>query len=116
MIRRSCHSAVRLDDGEPLVGLPAVGTGQRRGSGDHGANRSAVSGSALLWLAPHGGVAGNPGPPGQPQAGPATNPDISPESGIATGRVLAGPERRALGSLRGTPVLSVRLLRVCDGV
>src|SRR6266446_7443445 len=47
--------------------------GQRRGSGDHGANRSAVSGSALLWLAPYGGVAGNPGPPGQPQAGPATN-------------------------------------------
>src|SRR5882724_12688910 len=69
----SCHPAVRLADGEPLVGLPAAGTGQRRGSGDHGADRSAVSGSALLWLAPHGGVAGNPGPPGQPQAGPATN-------------------------------------------
>ena len=47
------------------------GRGRRGGSCDHGLNRSAVSGSALLWLAPDGGVAGDPRPCRQPQTGPA---------------------------------------------
>src|SRR6266851_10472597 len=57
----SCHPAVRLDDGEPLVGLPAAGAGQRRGSGDHGADRSAVCGAAVLRLTPHDGVVATQG-------------------------------------------------------
>lgn len=32
--------------------LPGGGSGQRRGSCDHGADRPAVFGAALLWLAP----------------------------------------------------------------
>src|SRR5262249_61897884 len=47
----------------PLVGVPQAG----RGSCDHGADRSALSGSALLRLAPDGGVAGTPRPSRQPQ-------------------------------------------------
>src|SRR5215475_442963 len=42
----------------PLVGVPQAGWGQRGGSCDYGADRSALSGPALLRLAPDGGVAG----------------------------------------------------------
>src|SRR5712671_3517900 len=53
-----------------LCGVPQTGRGRRGGSCDHGLDRSAVSGSALLWLAPDGGVAGDPRPCRQPQTGP----------------------------------------------
>src|SRR5215472_15372941 len=43
------------------VGLPEAGRGQCRGSGNHGADRPAVPGAALLRLAADGGVAGDPG-------------------------------------------------------
>src|SRR5262249_15053943 len=55
----------------PLVGVPQAGWGQRGGSCDYGADRSALSGPALLRLAPDGGVAGNPRLSCQPQAGAA---------------------------------------------
>src|SRR5438477_4326311 len=41
----------------PLVSVSQAGGGQRRGSCDYGADRPAVSGPALLWLAPDGGMA-----------------------------------------------------------
>src|SRR5439155_18900006 len=42
-------------------GLPGGGSGQRRRSYDHGSDRPAVSGAALLWLAPNDGVVGTQG-------------------------------------------------------
>ena len=41
--------------------------------------RSALSGPALLWAAPDGGMAGNPRPSRQPQAGAA------PDAAVGTG-------------------------------
>ena len=41
-------AAMPVAGGVALFGLPEVGRGQRRGSRDHGADRPAVSGSALL--------------------------------------------------------------------
>src|SRR5438477_13070781 len=55
----------------PVFGLPPASRGQREGPRDHGAYRSAVPGSAVLRLAADGGVAGDPGPCRQPQAGAA---------------------------------------------
>src|SRR5215831_13631514 len=57
----------------PLVGVPQAGRGQRGGSCDYGADRSALSGSALLWLAPDGSMAGDPRPSRQPQAAAASD-------------------------------------------
>src|SRR5512133_2973427 len=57
-------TAMPVAGGVALGGLPQAGRGQRRGSRDHGADRPAVSGSALLRLAPHVGVARDPGPCG----------------------------------------------------
>jgi transposase-like protein len=54
---------------QPGVGLPPPGSGQRRRSPADGTDRPSVLGAALLRLAPHGGVAGHPGFPRQPQAG-----------------------------------------------
>src|SRR5262249_29946837 len=53
------------------VGLPEAGRGQCRGSGNHGADRPAVPGAALLRLAADGGVGGDPRPRGKPQTGAA---------------------------------------------
>src|SRR5205085_1772381 len=47
-------TAMPLAGGVARGGLPQAGRGQRRGSCDHGADRSAVSGPALLRLAPDG--------------------------------------------------------------
>src|SRR5215475_6559351 len=47
--------------------LPPAGPGQRGRLHDHGADRSAVPGAAVLWLAADGGVAGDTGPCRQPQ-------------------------------------------------
>src|SRR5713101_6016483 len=55
----------------PFFGLPPASRGQRGGLRDHGADRSAVPGSAVLRLAADDGVAGDPGPCCQPQAGAA---------------------------------------------
>ena len=60
-------------------GLPPAGRGQRGRLHDHGADRSAVSGAAVLRLAADGGVAGDPGPCRQPQTGPA--PDAARRPG-----------------------------------
>src|SRR5262247_632234 len=55
----------------PLVSVPQAGRRQRRGSCDYGAARSELSGSALLWLAPDGGMAGDPRSCRKPQTGAA---------------------------------------------
>src|SRR6266403_5609109 len=54
-----------------LISVPQAGRGRRGGSCDYGADRSALSGPALLRLAPDGGMAGDPRPSRQPQAGAA---------------------------------------------
>src|SRR6201989_1952151 len=76
----------------PLVSVPQAGGGQRRGSWDYGADRSALSGPALLWLAPDGGMAGDPRPSRQPQAGAA------PDAAAGTGGDLPAPEYKQAGS------------------
>src|SRR5256885_16904364 len=43
-----------------LVSVSQAGRGRRGGSCDYGADRSALSGPALLRLAPGGGMAGGP--------------------------------------------------------
>src|SRR5260370_12564881 len=70
----------------PLVSVPQAGRGQRGGSCDYGADRSALSGPALLWVAPDGGMAGNPRPSRQPQAGAA------PDAAVGTGGDLPAPQ------------------------
>src|ERR1700737_4711068 len=56
-----------------FFGLPPASRGQRGGLRDHGADRSAVPGAAVLRLAADGGVAVDPGPCRQPQTGPASD-------------------------------------------
>src|SRR5215475_1090655 len=90
----------------PLVGVPQAGWGQRGGSCDYGADRSALSGPALLRLAPDGGVAGNPRPSRQPQAGSA------PDAAAGTGGDLPAPEYEQTRS--GTQDLSVPAARARD--
>src|SRR6516225_7898760 len=65
-----------------LVSLPQAGRGQCGGSCDYGADRSAVSGPALLRLAPDGGMAGNPRPDRQPQAGSAPDAAAGSDSNL----------------------------------
>src|SRR4029077_20187056 len=67
-------TAVPVVGGDALFGLPAAGRGRREGPVDHGVDRPALSGPAVLRLAPDGGMAGHPGSPGQPQAGPDARP------------------------------------------
>src|SRR6516165_2427024 len=69
----------------PLISVSQAGSGQRRGSCDYGADRSALPGPALLWLAPDGGMAGDPRPSRQPQAGAA------PDAAAGTGSDLPAP-------------------------
>jgi transposase len=68
-----------------LVNLPGAGRGQCGRSCDYGADRSALSGSALLRLAPDGDVAGNPQSSRQSQAGAA------PDAAAGTGGDLSTP-------------------------
>src|SRR5215510_5887815 len=90
----------------PLVSVPQAGGGQRRGSCDYGADRSALSGPALLWLAPDGRMAGDPGPSRQPQAGAA------PDAAAGSGGDLPAPEYEQAGS--GAQDLSVPAARARD--
>src|ERR1700736_2110498 len=55
-------AAMSVAGAAPLVGVPQASRGERGGSGDHGADRSAVCGPALLRLAPDAGMAGGPKP------------------------------------------------------
>src|SRR5258706_2771629 len=52
-----------------LISVPQAGRGRRGGSCDYGADRSALSGPALLRLAPAGGLAVDPTTTRQPPAG-----------------------------------------------
>src|SRR6516165_7068713 len=90
----------------PLISVSQAGSGQRRGSCDYGADRSALPGPALLWLAPDGGMAGDPRPSRQPQAGAA------PDAAAGTGSDLPAPEYEQAGS--GTQDLSVSAARAHD--
>src|SRR5205807_6820363 len=49
--------AMSVAGAAPLVSVPQAGRPQRGGSCDYGADRSALSGPALLRLAPDGGMA-----------------------------------------------------------
>src|SRR6202030_3880077 len=84
--------AMPVAGGVALGSLPEAGRGQRRGSCDHGADRSAVSGSALLRLAADGGVVGDAGPCRQSQTGP------TPDAAAGTGGDLSTPEHEQTGS------------------
>src|SRR5215468_1357251 len=85
-------AAMSIAGAAALVGVPQAGRGQRGGSGDHGADRSAVSGPALLWLAPDGGMAGDPGSCGEPQTGPTV------DAAVGSGGDLSTPEHEQAGS------------------
>src|SRR3954447_4330736 len=76
----------------PIVSIPQVGGGQRGGSCDYGADRSALSGPALLWLAARGGMAGDPRPSRQSQAGAA------PDAAAGIGGDLPASEHEQAGN------------------
>src|SRR5438067_2452345 len=78
--------AMPVAGGSPLVSVPQAGGGRRRGSCDYGADRSALSGPALLWLAPDGSMAGDPRPSRQPQAG------ATPDAAAGTRGNLPAPK------------------------
>src|SRR5215469_9073770 len=84
-----------------LFALPPAGRAQRGRSCDHGADRSAVSGPALLRVTPDGGMAGDPRPCRQPQAGAA------PDAAARAGGDLPAPEHSRRQGTRSTPISSV---------
>ena len=92
--------------GLALFNLPPAGRGQRGGSSDHGTDRPAVSGPALLRLAPDGSLVGNTRPPGQPQAGPAADAVDGAGGGLS-----AAEHEQAGGRAQG---LSLSAGRVVD--
>src|SRR5215472_11297935 len=99
-------AAMPVAGGVALFAVPEAGRGQRRGSGDYGADRSAVSGPPLLWVTAHGGVARDPGPPRQSQAGPAA------DAAAGAGSDLPAPEHQQAGG--SAPDLSVLARRARD--
>src|ERR1700719_2008699 len=64
-------TAVPVAGGVALFGLSPTGRGRRGGPRHHGTDRPAVSGPALLRLAPDGSVAGDPRAFGPKQTGAA---------------------------------------------
>src|SRR2546421_12770107 len=84
--------AMPVAGGAPLVSVPQAGGGRRRGSCDYGADRSALSGPALVWLAPGGGMGGDPRPSGEPQAGAA------PHAAAGDGGALPAPPNEPSGA------------------
>src|SRR5258707_1603823 len=71
--------------GVALGSLRQAGRGERRRSCNDGADRPAVSGAAVLRLAPDGGVVGEAGPCRQSQTGP------TPDAAAGTGGDLSTP-------------------------
>src|SRR2546423_10842603 len=69
-----------------LVSVSQAGRGRRGGSCDYGADRSALSGPALLRLPPDGGMAGGPRPSRQPQAGAAPDAPVGTWRGLTRAR------------------------------
>src|SRR5437762_9211219 len=100
------NPAMPVAGAAPLASVPQADRSQRRRSCDYGADRSALSGPALLWLAPDGGMAGDPRPSRQPQAG------ATPDPAIGTGGDLPAPEYEQTGS--GAQDLSVPAARAGD--
>src|SRR4051794_41982517 len=91
-------------DAAALVSVPQAGRGQRRGSCDYGVDRSALSGPALLWLAPDGGMAGDPRPSRQPQAGAAPDAAVGVWGGLPTPQneqAGGGAQKLSVPSARG---------------
>src|SRR5215510_5077801 len=84
-------SAMSVAGLAPLVGVPQAGRGQRGGSRDYGADRPALSGPALLRLAPDDSMAGDPRPSRQPQAGSAS------DAVAGAGGDLSAPEYEQAG-------------------
>src|SRR5262249_7135024 len=77
--------------GLTLFALPPAGRAQRGRSCDHGADRSAVSRPALLRVSPDGGMAREPRPSHQPQAGAAS------DAAAGAGGDLPAPEHKQAG-------------------
>src|SRR2546421_8254471 len=69
-----------------LVSVSQAGRGRRGGSCDYGADRSALSGPALLRLPPDGGMAGDPKPSRPPPAGGAPGAAVWACGGLTTAR------------------------------
>src|SRR5712671_1410663 len=92
--------------GIALRGLPEAGRGRRGGLCNHGTDRSALSGPALLRLAPDGGVAGDPRSPGQPEASSA----LDAADGVG-GDLPAPKHEQGSGGAQG---LSLPPRRDCD--
>src|SRR5947207_14390527 len=80
-------------------GLPPAGRDQRGRLHDHGADRSAVLGAAVLRLATDGSMAGDPGPCRQSQTGPA--PDAARRPG---GDLPATEHEQARGGPQDLPL------------
>ena len=96
-------TAVPVAGGVALFGLSPTGRGQRGGPRHHGTDRPAISGPALLRLAPDGGLAGDPRPCGQSQTGPA--PDAVNRAG---GDLPASEHEQASRGAQNLPVLAER--------
>src|ERR1700740_210005 len=99
-------AAVPVAGGVALFGLSPADRGQLGGPRDHGTDRPAVSGPALLWLAPDGSVAGDPRPCGQSQTGPAA------DAADGAGGYLPASEHEQ--GTRGAQGLSVSAWRARD--
>src|ERR1700730_9340232 len=90
----------------PLVSLPEAGRGQRGGSCDYGADRSALSGRTRVLPPPRGRMAGAPSPSRHPQAGPGS------DAAAGTGGDLPAPEYEQAGG--GAQDLSLPPRQDCD--
>src|SRR5215471_1793183 len=84
--------AMSVAGAAPLITVSQAGRDQRAGSCDYGADRLALSGPALLWLAPDGGMAGDPRPSRQSEAGAA------PDAAAGTGSDLPAPQHEQAGA------------------
>ena len=82
--------------------LPAQGPFPK-GAGPHEADRPAVSGHAFLRVTAHEGLAASAGPPGKPEAGPASDAGYG-----ATGHLPAAPDQSARTWAQGLPLSAGR--------
>src|SRR3984957_4590545 len=95
-------TAVPVVGGIPRFGLSPTARGQRAGPHDHGVDRPAVSGAAVLRLAPDGGMACDARPPGQPQTSPAADAGDGGGGGLPAG----GHQATRGGGTRSTRICS----------